>query len=87
MLVVEFSCLVFKVFVVGRELSVVGRQLHVQDLFNAAFVTVWDELFIEASEAPVVDAVQSALASSSLPSEILNQLLNLASFMELQDKV
>lgn len=62
-----------------------------QDLFNAAFVTVWDELFIETweadnSHAPVIEAIQAALGSPSLPPEIQNQLLNLAAFMELQDK-
>lgn len=39
------------------------------------------------SHAPIIEAVQSALASPSLPPEILTQLLNLAEFMELQDKV
>lgn len=64
----------------------------IQDLFNAAFLTVWDELFMESwegdnSHAPVIEAVQSALSSPSLPPEIQTQLLNLAGFMELQDKV
>ncbi|CAN0491562.1 unnamed protein product, partial [Hapterophycus canaliculatus] len=62
-----------------------------QDLFNAAFLTVWDELYMENWEgeighAPVIEAIQSALSSPSLPSEIQSQLLNLAGFMELQDK-
>lgn len=41
---------------------------------------------METDETFVVDAIESALLSPSLPSEILNQLLNLAGFMELQDK-
>ncbi|CAN0487356.1 unnamed protein product, partial [Laminaria digitata] len=69
-----------------------AHQPVAQDLFNAAFLTVWDELFVENwegdnSHAPVIEAIQAALSSSSLPPEILTQLLNLAVFMELQDKV
>lgn len=50
-------------------------------------MTVWDELFLETAEGPVVEAIELALRAPSLPSEIQNQLLNLAGFMELQDKV
>ncbi|CAN0071858.1 unnamed protein product, partial [Ectocarpus sp. 6 AP-2014] len=68
-----------------------AHQPVAQDLFNAAFLTVWDELFMENWEgdnthSPVIEAIQSALSSPSLPPEIQTQLLNLAGFMELQDK-
>ena len=71
--------------------SVIAVLSRRQDLFNAAFLTVWDDLFVEnwdghENHAPVIDALQSALSAPSLPPEIQTQLLRLAGFMELQDK-
>ncbi|BGP15830.1 hypothetical protein JCM10213_005686 [Rhodosporidiobolus nylandii] len=57
-----------------------------RDLFNAAFVSCWTELYDQYQEE-LVRAIQTALASPTLPPEITQTLLNLAEFMEHDDKV
>lgn len=57
-----------------------------RDMFNAAFVSCWVELY-ESYQAELVRALHNALASPTLPPEITQILLNLAEFMEHDDKV
>lgn len=57
-----------------------------RDLFNAAFVSCWTELYDQYQEE-LVRAISTALASPTLPPEITQTLLNLAEFMEHDDKV
>ncbi|SCZ93158.1 BZ3500_MvSof-1268-A1-R1_Chr6-2g08497 [Microbotryum saponariae] len=57
-----------------------------RDLFNAGFVSVWGELYDNYQE-DLVRAIQNAFSSPTLPPEITQQLLNLAEFMEHDDKV
>ena len=61
-------------------LAQVHRPLAME-LFNAAFVSCWDELQMEY-QGPLVEALEKALLSTSLPQDILQTLLNLAEFME-----
>lgn len=61
------------------------------ELFNAAFISVWDEVFSsEASDIvddiPLINGLETALQSSQIPGNIRHALLNLAEFMEMQDK-
>lgn len=77
-----------------------------RDLFNAAFVSCWTELYdqyqvrsdfrlgvfladihAQILQEELVRAISTALASSTLPPEITQTLLNLAEFMEHDDKV
>ena len=51
------------------------------DLFHAAFVSCWHELN-EQYQDSLVRALQAAFRSTTIPSEILQSLLNLAEFME-----
>ncbi|KAH8916272.1 hypothetical protein BT69DRAFT_1340381 [Atractiella rhizophila] len=57
-----------------------------RELFNAAFVSCWGELY-DSYKDEFVSAIESALSASSMPSEIMHTLLNLAEFMEHDDKV
>ena len=56
-----------------------------KDLFNAAFVSCWTELY-EQYQEELLRSLEAALISSHLPPEILQILLNLAEFMEHDDK-
>eukprot|EP00002_Diphylleia_rotans_P028068 TRINITY_DN5657_c0_g1_i3.p1 TRINITY_DN5657_c0_g1~~TRINITY_DN5657_c0_g1_i3.p1 ORF type:complete len:1876 (-),score=390.71 TRINITY_DN5657_c0_g1_i3:1816-7443(-) len=56
-----------------------------RELFNAGFVSCWTELH-EANQDSLVTSLESALKSSTIPPEILQVLLNLAEFMEHDDK-
>ena len=56
-----------------------------KDLFNAAFVSCWTELYPEFQEE-LVRSLEIALTSPHIPPEILQILLNLAEFMEHDDK-
>jgi tetratricopeptide (TPR) repeat protein len=55
------------------------------DLFNAAFVAVWAELYDEQQDS-LIQAIESAFAADSVPTYILQTLLNLAEFMEHDEK-
>lgn len=56
-----------------------------KDLFNAAFVSCWTELY-EQYQEELVHSLETALTSPLIPPEILQILLNLAEFMEHDDK-
>ncbi|KAI9804847.1 MAG: hypothetical protein M1825_001216 [Sarcosagium campestre] len=56
-----------------------------RDLFNAAFISCYTELY-NAYQDECVRAIEVAITSSHIPPEILQILLNLAEFMEHDDK-
>jgi FKBP12-rapamycin complex-associated protein len=56
-----------------------------RSLFNSAFVSCWTELYDQYQEE-LVRAIETALCSPNIPPEILQILLNLAEFMEHDDK-
>ena len=56
-----------------------------KDLFNSAFVSCWTELY-EQYQEDLVHSLEAALMSPQMPPEILQMLLNLAEFMEHDDK-
>ena len=56
-----------------------------KDLFNAAFVSCWTELY-EQYQEELVRSLETAITSPHIPPEILQVLLNLAEFMEHDDK-
>ncbi|GAO47492.1 hypothetical protein G7K_1698-t1 [Saitoella complicata NRRL Y-17804] len=56
-----------------------------RELFNAAFVSCWTELYDQYQDE-LVRAIETALISPNIPPEILQTLLNLAEFMEHDDK-
>ncbi|KOS39997.1 hypothetical protein ACN38_g9146 [Penicillium nordicum] len=56
-----------------------------RDLFNAAFVSCWTELYDQYQEE-LVRSIEKALTSPNISPEILQILLNLAEFMEHDDK-
>ncbi|KAG0044728.1 phosphatidylinositol kinase- protein kinase tor1 [Gryganskiella cystojenkinii] len=56
-----------------------------RELFNAAFVSCWSELF-EQYQAELARALETALVANNISPEIIQILLNLAEFMEHDDK-
>ena len=56
-----------------------------KSLFNSAFVSCWTELYDQFQEE-LVRSIETALTSPHIPPEILQVLLNLAEFMEHDDK-
>ena len=56
-----------------------------KDLFNVAFVSCWTELY-DQYQMELVHSLELALVSPQIPPEILQVLLNLAEFMEHDDK-
>lgn len=56
-----------------------------RSLFNSAFVSCWTELYDQYQEE-LVRSIEVALTSPNIPPEILQILLNLAEFMEHDDK-
>ena len=56
-----------------------------RELFPAGFVSCWAELDVEGQEA-LVRSLEAALASPSIPPDLITSLLNLAEFMEHDDK-
>ena len=56
-----------------------------RELFNAAFVSCYTELE-KGSKKELVQSLERAFASSSITPDILQQLLNLAEFMEHDEK-
>lgn len=56
-----------------------------RDLFNSAFISCWTELY-EGAQEELVKSIETALTSPHIPPEILQNLLNLAEFMEHDDK-
>ncbi|KAG9127299.1 phosphatidylinositol kinase- protein kinase tor1 [Ceratobasidium sp. 392] len=56
-----------------------------RELFNAAFVSCWTELFDQYQE-DLVRSIETAITNPNAPPEIIHILLNLAEFMEVDDK-
>lgn len=56
-----------------------------KELFNIAFLSCWDELLLDAQDE-VVQNIKKIINKSSVPLEILNMILNLLEFMELQER-
>ena len=56
-----------------------------RSLFNSAFISCWTELYDQYQEE-LVRSIEVALTSPNIPPEILQILLNLAEFMEHDDK-
>lgn len=56
-----------------------------RELFNAGFVSCWTELYDQFQDE-LVKSLETALTSPNVPPEILQTLLNLAEFMEHDDK-
>jgi FKBP12-rapamycin complex-associated protein len=56
-----------------------------RELFNAAFVSCWNELFAPNQDS-LVRELETVLSAPNIPPEILQQLLNLAEFMEHDEK-
>lgn len=56
-----------------------------KDLFNSAFISCWTELYPVYQEE-LIKALEDAITSPNIPPEILQTLLNLAEFMEHDDK-
>lgn len=56
-----------------------------RELFNSAFVSCWTELY-EQYQEELIRSIEKALTSSNIPPDILQILLNLAEFMEHDDK-
>ena len=56
-----------------------------RDLFNSAFASCWTELYDQYQEE-LVRSIERALTSTHIPPDILQILLNLAEFMEHDDK-
>ena len=56
-----------------------------RELFNAAFVSCWTELYDQFQDE-LVKSIEAALNATNVPPEILQTLLNLAEFMEHDDK-
>ena len=56
-----------------------------KDLFNVGFVSCWTELYDQYQE-DLVHSLELAIVSPHVPPEILQVLLNLAEFMEHDDK-
>lgn len=56
-----------------------------KDLFNSAFVSCWTQLY-EQYQEELIRSIEKALISKNIPPDILQILLNLAEFMEHDDK-
>ncbi|EHA57873.1 hypothetical protein MCOR27_008212 [Pyricularia oryzae] len=56
-----------------------------RELFNSAFVSCWSELY-EQYQEELISNIESAIRSENVPPDLLGLLLNLAEFMEHDDK-
>ncbi|ORY05502.1 FAT-domain-containing protein [Neocallimastix californiae] len=56
-----------------------------RELFNAGFVSCWGELYDQFQDE-LVRSLETALTSPNIPPELIQTLLNLAEFMEHDDK-
>jgi FKBP12-rapamycin complex-associated protein len=56
-----------------------------KDLFNSAFISCWTELYDQYQDE-LVNSIEHAITSPNIPPDILQILLNLAEFMEHDDK-
>ena len=67
-----------------RECQVIEEYPNSLELFNAAFVSCWSDLYDEDKNMMIV-YLEKAFDSSTIPTEVLQVLLNLAEFMEHDD--
>ncbi|KAF8892145.1 phosphatidylinositol 3-kinase [Infundibulicybe gibba] len=56
-----------------------------KELFNAAFLSCWGELYDQYQE-DLVRSIEFAITSNTAPAEVIHRLLNLAEFMEHEEK-
>ncbi|KAF9647181.1 atypical/PIKK/FRAP protein kinase [Thelephora ganbajun] len=56
-----------------------------KELFNAAFISCWGDLYDQYQE-DLVRSIEFAITSPIAPSELIHRLLNLAEFMEHEEK-
>ncbi|KAK3375945.1 armadillo-type protein [Lasiosphaeria ovina] len=56
-----------------------------RELFNSAFVSCWSELY-EQFQEELITNIENTIKSENIPPDLLGQLLNLAEFMEHDDK-
>ncbi|KAL2759917.1 hypothetical protein ACRALDRAFT_1038929 [Sodiomyces alcalophilus JCM 7366] len=56
-----------------------------RELFNSAFVSCWSELF-DPFQDELISNIENAIKSENVPPDLLGLLLNLAEFMEHDDK-
>lgn len=56
-----------------------------RELFNSAFVSCWSELY-EQYQEELITNIENTIKSENVPPDLLGQLLNLAEFMEHDDK-
>jgi FKBP12-rapamycin complex-associated protein len=56
-----------------------------RELFNSAFVSCWSELY-EQFQEELIQNIENAIRSENVPPDLLGLLLNLAEFMEHDDK-
>jgi FKBP12-rapamycin complex-associated protein len=56
-----------------------------RELFNSAFVACWSELY-EVYQEELINNIEATIKSENVPPDLLGQLLNLAEFMEHDDK-
>ncbi|KKF92485.1 Phosphatidylinositol 3-kinase tor2 [Ceratocystis platani] len=56
-----------------------------RDLFNSAFVSCWSKMYDSAQEELIMN-IENAIRSENVPPDLLGLLLNLAEFMEHDDK-
>ncbi|KAB5566179.1 armadillo-type protein [Coniochaeta sp. 2T2.1] len=56
-----------------------------RELFNSAFVSCWSEMY-EQYQEELITNIENTIKSENVPPDLLGQLLNLAEFMEHDDK-
>jgi FKBP12-rapamycin complex-associated protein len=56
-----------------------------KELFNAAFISCWTELYDQYQEG-LVRSIECAITSTTAPSDLVHRLLSLAEFMEHEEK-
>ncbi|KAJ3878338.1 phosphatidylinositol 3-kinase [Lentinula edodes] len=56
-----------------------------KELFNAAFLSCWTELYDQYQE-DLIRSIETAISAPSAPSELIHRWLNLAEFMEHEEK-
>ncbi|KAJ8079507.1 phosphatidylinositol kinase- protein kinase tor1 [Marasmius tenuissimus] len=56
-----------------------------KELFNAAFISCWVELYDQYQE-DLVRSIETAISSPTAPSDLIHRWLNLAEFMEHEEK-
>lgn len=61
------------------------HQPFAKELFNVAFVSCWTELY-ESYQEDLVHNLEEALKSPNIPPDVINMILNLAEFMEHDEK-